>query len=52
LRRCAVVHNLHVLARSQVFSTEIQSVACFLDRRSRSSKTSFAMLDLLFPGFS
>jgi len=35
LRRCAVVHNLHVLARSQSLSTEFQAVACFLDRRSR-----------------
>ena len=27
LRRCAVVHNLHVLARSQVLSVELQAVA-------------------------
>lgn len=27
LRRCAVVHNLHVLARSQVHSAELQDVA-------------------------
>jgi hypothetical protein len=27
LRRCAVVHNLHVLARSQVFSAELQDAA-------------------------
>lgn len=27
LRRCAVVHNLHVLARSQHFSTEFQETA-------------------------
>ncbi len=27
LRRCAVVHNLHVLARSQMFSEELQSTA-------------------------
>ncbi len=27
LRRCAVVHNLHVLAPSQVFSTEFQVAA-------------------------
>ena len=27
LRRCAVVHNLHVLARSQLFSTELQDAA-------------------------
>src|SRR5258706_6601334 len=27
LRRCAVVHNLHVLARSQVLSTELQAAA-------------------------
>ena len=27
LRRCAVVHNLHVLARSQVLSVEIQNAA-------------------------
>ncbi len=27
LRRCAVVHNLHVLARSQALSTELQAVA-------------------------
>ncbi len=27
LRRCTVVHNLHVLARSQAFSAELQAVA-------------------------
>jgi hypothetical protein len=27
LRRCAVIHNLHVLARSQALSTELQAVA-------------------------
>ncbi len=27
LRRCAVVHNLHVLARSQQFSAELQETA-------------------------
>jgi hypothetical protein len=27
LRRCAVVHNLHVLARSQQFQTELQAAA-------------------------
>ncbi len=27
LRRCAVVHNLHVLARSQLLSTELQDAA-------------------------
>jgi IS5 family transposase len=27
LRRCAVVHNLHVLARSQVLAVELQAVA-------------------------
>jgi hypothetical protein len=27
LRRCAVVHNLHVLARSQSLSNELQAVA-------------------------
>jgi hypothetical protein len=27
LRRCAVVHNLHVLARSQQFSAELQEIA-------------------------
>jgi Transposase DDE domain/Transposase domain (DUF772) len=27
LRRCAVVHNLHVLARSQAFSAELQAAA-------------------------
>ena len=27
LRRCAVVHNLHVLARSQEFQTDLQDVA-------------------------
>ncbi len=27
LRRCAVVHNLHVLARSQALSAELQAVA-------------------------
>ncbi len=27
LRRCAVVHNLHVLARSQTFSKELQTAA-------------------------
>jgi hypothetical protein len=27
LRRCAVVHNLHVLARSQSFSAEFQVAA-------------------------
>lgn len=27
LRRCAVVHNLHVMARSQVLSAELQDVA-------------------------
>ncbi len=27
LRRCAVVHNLHVLARSQAFSAKLQAVA-------------------------
>ena len=27
LRRCAVVHNLHVLARSQVLSAELQDAA-------------------------
>jgi hypothetical protein len=27
LRRCAVVHNLHVLARSQVFAVDLQAAA-------------------------
>ena len=27
LRRCAVIHNLHVLARSQALSTELQAMA-------------------------
>jgi hypothetical protein len=27
LRRCAVVHNLHVLARSRLLSAELQSIA-------------------------
>ena len=27
LRRCAVVHNLHVLARSQALSAELQAIA-------------------------
>jgi hypothetical protein len=27
LRRCAVVHNLHVLARSHALSVELQTVA-------------------------
>jgi hypothetical protein len=27
LRRCAVVHNLHVLARSQALSAELQVTA-------------------------
>ena len=27
LRRCAVVHNLHVLARSQALSAELQAAA-------------------------
>ncbi|HEX4202933.1 MAG TPA: hypothetical protein VHZ51_01775 [Ktedonobacteraceae bacterium] len=27
LRRCAVVHNLHVLARSQALSAEFQAAA-------------------------
>lgn len=35
LRRCAVVHNLPVLVRSQRISAELQDVACFLDRYSR-----------------
>jgi len=27
LRRCAVVHNLHILARSEVLSAELQAAA-------------------------